>query len=275
MTDAARTTSEVDLCDRLRDWAERLGFEVYPEVSGWDLVLAAAEPRVLCKLDMAYEGERLGPQTIHAGVQVGIHAKLRANCEVLVQALPPHDDYPNIRRYPNRPFVAVPRPGEAFCVLARRLGIGVLDTEGRKPHRTWRGVLEKKPDSRYEPEVRVWPRAHHHEQLELPPVASRAIRAGAPSPRVLSAWRANAIRFLLWARTVESFRVADLARFGIARNWADRWGEHVETVPEMRRGRTVRVNVYKLTTKAERLPDWGYADVAAEIAAADTSKAAS
>lgn len=255
-----RTESEVDLCDRLRDWAERLGFEVYPEVAGWDLVLVATE-----RVETGRLGGIFGRAEI--GYQVGIHTKLRASCEVLAQALPPAADYPF--SYPHFGYVAAPRPGEGFRTLARHLGIGVIDTDPQA--RTWNGRAKSAgPD----PVVRSQPPLRLDKPLALPPVASRAILAGAPSPRVLSEWRVKAIRFLIWARTQENFTTADLGRFGISRAWADRWGDHVDTVIEKRRGRPVRVYRYRLVADVSRLPDAGYRDVAAEIAAADAKGAA-
>ena len=62
--------TEVRLCDRIRAWAEALGFVVYPEVCGWDLVLVARD-RVL----------QLGRHAVSPGEQVGIHAKSWANYE--------------------------------------------------------------------------------------------------------------------------------------------------------------------------------------------------
>lgn len=259
--------TEVDLCDRLRDWAERLGFEVYPEVNGWDLVLVATEPRVLGSLRSAREGQTLGPNTVPAGYQVGIHAKLRANCDVLMQAAAGAPKW----SYPQLPFVAVPQAGEGFQFVAYRLGVGVIETE---PHarRQRRWGQESGPR---DPVIREWPTPHTgHPPLKLPPIASRAIVAGAPSPRVLSEWRVSAIRFLIWARTADVFTIYDLDRFGISRTWADRWGELVETVTEQRRGRPIRVRRFRLTTKADRLPDAGYRDVAEELARAEAGKGA-
>lgn len=249
-----QTGSEVDLCDRLRDWSERLGFEVYPEVHGWDLVLVADKPTAL---------ERHGIE-IQPGEQVGIHAKLRPSCEVLMQAVPWNEDTPG----PRHPFVAVPQAGHGFKFIAHRLGLGVIetDTHGRRP--TWKRV-------ELPPEIKIaeWPRARppHVSQLKLPPVASRAISAGAPSPRVLSEWRVKALRFLAFARGRATFTCSELVTFGLGKSWVDNWGEPEDWTTETRRGKTVRVRTYRLTTKEEKLPDWGYRDVAAEMLAAEAA----
>jgi hypothetical protein len=234
------TESEVEQCNRIREWAERLGFEVYPEVAGWDLVLVGAAPVKLTR------------HVVEAGAQVGIHAKMRANCDVLAQAVHEHGAHPAYA------LVAVPDAGPAFTRVARKLGLGVLTTD-QKPSYGARDVR-----------VREWPSRGDHPPLTLPPVASRCIVAGAPSPRVLSPWRVKALGFLAWARTRASFTVTDLAGHGLSKSWVERWGEAVDWTTEVRRGKTVRVRTYALTSRAERLPDWGYTDVAAELAASAT-----
>ncbi len=274
--------SEVDLCDRLREWAERLGFEVFPEVKGWDMVLVL--PAGVAPAGLQPPRSRYAPPPIHLvqpGQQVGIHAKLRASCELLAQAMAPARRWRTGTSYPHLPFVAAPRPGEGFCALARRLGIGVIDTDPQARRPRWHGITEA-DRRRSDPLVKAWPGAEYNalhaagslKPLALPPIASRAIRAGAPSPRVLSTWRVSAIRFLAFARAADTWTVADLERHGINRAWADRWGDLVETRPIVRRGRSVRVNIYRLITDASRLPDAGYEDVAAELLAADAARAA-
>lgn len=249
--------SEVEFCDRLRAWAEGFGFEVYPEVDGWDLVLVAVEGRPLQEHALTFN--------VKPGEQLGIHAKLRANCDVLVQALP----YEHGGRYPHYPFVAAPIAGAAFRTIARRLGVGVISTDEPGP-KTFMG--HRLPGDG-QPRVREWPRHRgldgvDRKPLALPPVASRAIVAGAPSPRVLSPWRVKALRFLAFARARGTFTVSDLKTFELGKSWADSWGSAVGWAHEVRRGKTVRVRTYRLTDSAERLPDWGYKDVAAELAAA-------
>lgn len=252
---AKRTESEIELCNRIRAWAEGLGFEVYPEVSGWDLVLVADKPIAL---------KRHGTE-IQPGEQVGIHAKLRPSCEVLMQALPWNEDTAG----PRHPFVAVPQAGQGFKFIAHRLGLGVIETDALGKLKGWHSTERERVLK-----ISEWPRARppHVSQLKLPPVASRAISAGAPSPRVLSEWRVKALRFLAFARGQATFTCSDVVRFGLGKSWVDNWGEPDDWTTETRRGKTVRVRTYKLTTKAEKLPDWGYRDVAAEMLAADAAK---
>lgn len=247
--------SEIQLCDRIRDWAERLGFEVYPEVNGWDLVLVARAP--VLRLDRVH--------TVATGQQVGIHAKLRSNCDVIAQAMPPPTNGTGWR-YPALPFVAAPNPGDGFRSVCRRLGLGVIATEGRRRRYRWPGHVSEPQD----PFVDWWPEySGEHPQLGLPPIASKLIVAGAPSPRTLSEWRVKALRFLAFARKRETFTKADLTSFGLGGSWVDRWGEPVDWITVTRRGKTVRVRIYKLTEHVELLPDAGYRDVAEELWAAE------
>lgn len=241
------TARETDLCDRIREWSERQGFEVYPEVSGWDLVLVTAEPRTLDARGRALN--------VMPGEQVGIHAKLRANCEVLCQAYPNADpEFVNWTHGPTFPMVAVPVAGNGFSFVAARLGIGVITS----------------PDERG-PRIDTLPRRAQSKPLHLPPVASRAIVAGAPSPRQLSVWRVKALRFMAGVRATsdQRFTVTTLKAYGLSASWVERFGVAVDWTSEIRRGKAVRVRVYRLTDKAEQLPDWGYKDVAAELWAAD------
>ena len=223
--------TEADLCDRIRAWAEEAGFEVYPEVQGWDLVLVARMDRSIDRLD------------VRMGEQVGVHAKLRANCEVLAQALPPR--WAEVS-YPDFGVVAAPTAGRGFLHVARHLGIGVVELRGARPRLT---VQPRRVDAR--------------QPLVLPSFASRVIRAGTPSPRQLSAWREKALTFLRWARANDGqIGLADLKRHGIARNWAQAW-----LVWTGERGRDRRTLIYRLTDNPQALPDHGYEDVYAELCA--------
>jgi hypothetical protein len=243
------TESEVALCDRLRDWAERLGFEVYPEVAGWDLVLVASRP-----IELGRNG-----QEVAAGEQVGVHAKLRANCDVLAQAVT--DEFASSG--PTWPMVGVTVAGGSFRYIAHRLGVGVIECPVPGPGPGVKSYVGTR--------VAVYPRRTAVKALVLPPVASRAIVAGAPSPRVLSPWRVKALRFLAFVRAAAEtrFRASDVKTHGLSISWVERWGVPVDWATENRRGKPVRVRVYQLTDNAERLPDWGYLDVARELLEAD------
>jgi hypothetical protein len=250
----ASTGAEVDFCARLRTWAEGLGFVVYPEVQGWDLVLVAEAAK---ELYTEHGRRESNPMTVRAGHQLAIHAKLRPSFEVLEQACKGWQGGPG----PAYPFVAVPgQPGDGFLSIARRLHVGVL------------GELAG-------PVVMV--ELYHAQDrlpLALPPIATRHIAAGAPSPRVLSPWRVKALRFLAFARArgVEPIFASDVKGHGLSKDWVDKWllgigWAYVDNPRAGARGApaVVKVRTYRLIQHSpEALPDFGYEDVAAELAAA-------
>ncbi len=267
-----RTGTEADFCARLRAWGEALGFVVYPEVSGWDLVFVS-------KVDVEVKVPNQGHQVVLAGRQLGIHAKLKANCDLLAQAC--------VSEYGTGPayrFVAVPRgAGPGFLNVASRLRIGVIE-------------------ERDEPVVVSHvPSPGNFEPLSLPPIASRALAAGIPNPRTLSQWRVKALRFLAFARAQdgENLTRRDLKAFGLGVEWANEWlvpmgykyADNDDPRPvtyrrslqmhamgeekERRRGKAVvKIRTYRLTPDAEKLPDFGYEAVAEELWADDAARAA-
>lgn len=252
------SATEVDFCRGLREWAESLGFAVHPEVSGWDLVLVpAADARL----------GRNGPDVL-AGDQVGIHAKLRANCDVLAQAA----TYGPESRRPRHPYVAVPEAGASFRYVARRLGIGVIvtDPDRREVRKAQHAAYPGPTPPEFSPRTVQAPTLHPGPQLTLPPIACRSIVAGAPSPRQLSPWRVKALRFLAFARARDVVTASQLMGFGLHRQWVERWLDPVDWTAETnKRRQQVRVRTYRLTANREALPDWGYRDVYEEMAAGD------
>lgn len=238
--------TEVDFCRQLREWAEAAGFVAYPEVEGWDLVLTTDAPR---ELGRAFD--------VAPCEQVGVHAKLRANCDVLAQACA----YPGIRG-PTWPVVAVPVSGDGFKAIARRLGIGVIETKGGGYKKDCTRVTQAPRRSKETP------------PLVLPAIACRSILAGSPSPRQLSPWREKALAFLRFARANDGkITVADLKTHGLSVSWVDRWlsGTGVRVKQRNARGKEVSVMTYRLHCNQRQLPDWGYQDVAAELAGQPTA----
>lgn len=84
---------ENELCDVLIKHARSNGWKVYPETSGWDLVLVK-------------------------DIQMGIQAKLKDNVDVLSQALA---DGPHVKA------VLVPRASLEFRTVANALGIFIIE----------------------------------------------------------------------------------------------------------------------------------------------------
>lgn len=84
------------------------GWTVYPETSGCDLLLVATD--------------RVTTRGCRPGDQIAVQAKLRANVEVLAQALP------DLRASSGPAFTAVlvPKCTREFRAVARRLGVLVI-----------------------------------------------------------------------------------------------------------------------------------------------------
>lgn len=236
------------MCAAIRAWAEGRGFTVWPEVEGWDLVLTCERPTFL---DVLTE--------VQPGQQLGIHAKLRAGCEVLAQAR-------SMNRRPTWRMVAVPVASREFAEIAEALKIGVVVTSKHRGRELRSPIVVARPQM------------SSGELLRLPSIASRAILAGLPSPRVLSPWRDRALRFEVFARANDGrITVDDLKRHGFKRHWADRWlvratGDDGRVVPGPLFNK--RLGMYRLHPNPMHLPSYGYEDVREEIELAMAAEAA-
>jgi hypothetical protein len=154
--------SERTLCDVLRDAARKAGWTFYPETGGWDALLVLEDE-----------------------TQIGVQAKLRANVDVLAQAIVPARQVG-----PDVHVVLVPSCSRAFRDVAETLGIGVLIGDVlRGEHARVAGdpsylerVISKAPRTTHLP-GRCW----------LPPFVPDG-PAGVPAPRAVSQWRVAAAR---------------------------------------------------------------------------------
>lgn len=182
--------SEAELCDAATILACKSGWDVYPEVGGWDL---------LCVWNgTASLSSYWGP--VPTGYQVGVEAKLRASFEAVYETL-------GRNRHPSTDEVAilVPKAGRAFRYVCAELGIGVR-------------ILND-----FDPLLPV-PRARHiapEKRLPLPPVALQT-GGGRPCPKVLSRWRVGALRLCATLRkqghlTGDDFKAAAIDH----RRWLD------------------------------------------------------
>jgi hypothetical protein len=193
--------TETDLCRAFLDGLPP-DWTAYPETAGWDVLL------------------------VRNGVQVGIQAKLRANQEVLLQALP------TLRIWRERQRISGPRyrgilvertTGRTeesrrtnlhrFAAIARHLRLLVLrpPTESHLPFPDdWLGRAEPNGLNRrmsYQLVRRArptsidwrWYRWNPSRPEDLPPVVPR-VPAGVPSPEVVSLWSVAAVRLELLCR---------------------------------------------------------------------------
>lgn len=209
--------SEAELCDLFTDAARADGFDVYPEVGGFDLLIVWRAERPMAP---AWRSPGNWLREIPRGYQVGVDAKLRANVEVLDQAVGRMD----LLRRPDEAAVLVPEAGRPFRQLAGRLGLRVFTLAHCAAGRLDCGVrrapaaIDRK---RIEPaESRCDPiRSADHEPLPVPPFALQS-GGGRPHPRVLSPWRVAALRLCLRMRDAGFLTREDFKDQGMR---VDRW----------------------------------------------------
>lgn len=187
--------SEAELCraliDRVRD-----EFAVYPETSGWDLVLVSRA----------------------TGEQIGIEAKLRANLDVLVQA---HAYASHELRVagPAVRAVLVPDAGHAFKYIARELRLAVIegwmyvvDREGRQTHPAAAKAV-------FDVEIRTAPRWSPKKPLWLPPAEPAGLVAGASAPLRMTPWKVKALELCALLRSRGYLEPADFRRLKVDSGW--------------------------------------------------------
>lgn len=178
--------SEAALCEVLAALARAEGLVVYPETSGWDLLLVRPED----------------------GEQVGVQAKLRPNVDVLEQAL-----VGARAKGPEVHAVLVPSCSAAFRRVALELNLCVLEGYLLDPEhgmdrgaRGWwrlREVLEKAP-------------RHHHlpGRCWVPPFVPN-LPAGVPGPRSVTPWKVHAAQMCARVRAGEALSNREVRSLGM------------------------------------------------------------
>lgn len=192
---AAKTepfASEAALCELLREVATSMGWVFYPETGGWDAILVLPDE-----------------------TQIGIQAKLRANVDVLAQALIP------LRRVgPDVHAVLVPTCSIAFRDVAD--GLGVLVIDGSSLRATSR-MIEWAGAGYLEAVVRRAPRSVHLPgRCWLPPFVPTG-PAGVPAPRSVSPWRVAAAKLCAAIREGLEPTNAEIAAYGMSASTWKRW----------------------------------------------------
>lgn len=205
-----RYETEAALCADFIEAAKADGWEVYPEQGSWDVLL------------------------VRRKVQVGVQAKLVANDEVLLQALPddPRDATgPTYRavlvgRYPGRTDAAVRRREVEFHALARHLRLLVLDppVPGRRGfYANWLKVgfeanlaLGANLRARYRlfrlrSPLDFWHYRREGKRVWTPPFVPEGIEAGVPSPRAVGKWQVASVRLEVAVREL-GYASLDVAR---------------------------------------------------------------
>jgi hypothetical protein len=166
--------SEKELCDVLINHARSHGWLVFPETSEFDLLLVATNE----------------VRAVHArpGDQIGVHAKMHPNVDVLGQALPSaHSE-----RGPHYHAVLVPVATQEFKAIAGRCQIMVIEG-GRLEHRGRRFVRDVSTSLNYMPVNKKIP---YSEPLWHPDVEINT-PAGVRSPKKITPWKVSAVRLCL------------------------------------------------------------------------------
>lgn len=195
--------SEAELCDALAVAAAADGWDVYPEVEGWDLLLV-------------WNGTREDPLRLPkyapppVGYQIGIEAKLRGSCEAIVEAL----DRSRYKR-PDEIAVLVPKAGKAFRALCAELRVRVFAAEHYGPTPASWGMRDRKTVNPLGATAEDLERAAPL-RLKVPEVALQG-SGGHASPRTMSTWRVSALRLCILLRsrgylTGQDFKDASVSR---------------------------------------------------------------
>jgi hypothetical protein len=159
---------------------------VYPETADFDILLQATE------LSLS-RGSKLQP-----GDQIGIQAKLRANLDVLAQALPKSSR----NRGPTHYAVLVPRMSASFREVAQRLGITVLWPTGtRSLQEQLRGSFR---DSGVTHSAPCWV-----------PDVEISTPEGVASPRSITPWKVSAVKLILLGQLQGYLLGTDFVKHGV------------------------------------------------------------
>jgi len=184
---------EEELCRDFKGIVETVGGIAYPETAGFDLLI-------------------VGPD----GLQIGVEAKLRANVDVLVQALN-GDTWPGMVHRPGPDYraVLVPKCSDAFRVVAMQLHVWVFALDGALDQvreivnfdMAFFGDFNNYIHSHY-----VW---EYNKPCWVPPT-NFDVPAGVPSPRSVTPWKLGAVRLCMMLRAQGFVTSRDFTSCGIA-----------------------------------------------------------
>lgn len=172
--------SEAELCERMMTVA-REACHVHPETADWDVLLVQ-------------------PST---GMQVGVQAKLRANLEVLAQALPRGNGSKEVG--PDVRAVLVPTAAWPFVSIAGRLGVHVFQ-----------GDLISTD------EIRAAFRTGHrwpYSSREWVPEHEVIAPAGTAAPKRVTKWKLSAVKLCLVVRSRGYATPADFRELKLDDKW--------------------------------------------------------
>lgn len=192
--------------------ARDMGWKVFPETSGHDLLLVATA-------DVQTKNARPGDQ-------IGVQAKLTGNVEVLAQAMP--DTWGE--KGPHWHAVLVPVAVKEFEQVARRLGLVTIEATKRvwKDHR-WRRERGIDHELTYLPPAM----RHYYTEMAWHPEVEILVPAGVKSPRIITPWKVKAVRLCLEALDRGFLTTADFRQAGVSmtvwkqKEWIEPSGERI------------------------------------------------
>lgn len=197
--------SESALCESWAAAVRAEGWTVYPETSGWDLL------------------------AVREGTQVGVQAKLKANLDVLAQAVT--SDFAT--RGPHYAAVLVPHSSRPFHDVAVACRLLVIASRWRDAWRLAGREVAGGPE---------WPRLAdqiehaaplHFDIPEWVPPDVPDLPAGVPCPVQLTAWKYQALRLLARLAVRGYVTGKDFAEIGLSRSrWYHHWLVPAPAEPE-------------------------------------------
>lgn len=195
---------ESELCNVLIQHARDNGWKVYPETSGFDILLAKN------------------------GIQIGVQAKLKDNLEVLAQAIDWNNKYSDYRYATAEPdirAVLVPTASRDFYKIASALGIYIIKGATLKWDHyrgtcEWVGEIDRqtsldKYNRKYltNPKKKCWT-----------PDIEIDVPAGVKSPKQVTPWKVNSVRLCFLLRERGYLTSKDFKEVRVAISlWKDKW----------------------------------------------------
>lgn len=195
--------SEEELCDVLKLYAREVGYEVYSETNGYDLLLVKDD------------------------IQIGIQAKMMANIEVLYQAI--------TSVAVSVKAILVPRSSREFNVIARKLNVLVIEGtkqeydlnayDGRNPYEV-RSYWAKKITTDLKT---IWPGYIIKAKKVWLPEVNIDIPAGVKSPKVITEWKIKAVKLCILLDEKGYLTSADFKAAKVHMGlWTEKWLNRLE-----------------------------------------------
>lgn len=198
--------TEADLCAAYADEARAAGWVVYPETAGFDMLMVRPE------------GDA------HAGVQIGVEAKLTLNAKVAAQIL---DSVPFEEKWERGPDYRVALVGSiggaaGIATLLQRCGVVVVAPHaGAHEGSTYSYSHLWPTDNAARPsrwqlggDARcAWFDWNPKQRCELPEFVP-TVAAGVPAPLQLSRWKIGALRVVAHLQIHGSISPAEIKQYG-------------------------------------------------------------